>query len=298
MDKIISKLDDSYKILNNESLSKYTTYKVGGIAKYIIYPASIDKLVELVKLLRDNNIKFKVIGNGSNLIFSSKEYDGVIIKLNHLNNVIYEDNIVTVEAGYSAIKLALETANMGLKGLEFASGIPGAIGGLTYMNAGAYLSEMSKIVDEVTVLDKDNNVITLKNKDMGFSYRHSICPEKGYIVLKVKLILEHGNKEDILALIEDRKRRRIESQPLEYPSAGSVFRNPEGLYSGKLIEDLGLKGYSIGGASVSVKHANFIINENNATAEDIRKLILYVKQRVKEEYGIDLICEQEFVNWE
>ncbi|MBR4830227.1 MAG: UDP-N-acetylmuramate dehydrogenase [Bacilli bacterium] len=298
MNNVISKLDDSYKILDNQDLSKYTTYKVGGIAKYIIYPASIDKLVELVKLLRENNIKFKVMGNGSNLIFSSKEYDGVIIKLNNLNNVTIEDNIVTVEAGYPAIKLALETANMGLSGLEFASGIPGAIGGLTYMNAGAYLSEMSKIVDEVTVLDKDNNVITLKNKDMNFSYRSSICKEKEYIVLKVKLILEHGNKDSILALIEDRKRRRIESQPLEYPSAGSVFRNPEGLFSGKLIEDLGLKGYSIGGATVSKKHANFIINENNASGEDIRNLILYIKQRVKEKYGIDLIIEQEFVNWE
>ena len=298
MNNVIAKLDDSYKILDNELLSKYTTYKVGGVAKYIIYPSSIEKLVELVKLLRENNIKFKVIGNGSNLIFSSKEYDGVIIKLNELNKVVYEDNIVTVEAGYSAVKLAIETANMGLSGLEFASGIPGAIGGLTYMNAGAYLSEMSRIVDEVTVLDKDNNVITLKNEDMGFSYRHSICPEKGYIVLKVKLILKHGNKDEILALIDNRRNRRLNEQPLEYPSAGSVFRNPEGLYSGKLIEDLGLKGYSIGGATVSTKHANFIINENNATAEDIRELILYVKQRVKEEYGIDLICEQEFVNWE
>lgn len=298
MDNIISKLDNNYRVLENESLSKYTTYKVGGIAKYIVYPNSIDKLVSLVKLLRDNNIKFKIIGNGSNLIFSSKLYDGVIIKLNDLNKVVYEDNIVFVEAGYPAIKLAMETANMGLSGLEFASGIPGAIGGLTYMNAGAYLSEMSRIVEEVTVLDKNNNVITVSNKDMGFTYRHSLCSEKGYIILSVKLKLEHGNKDEIIALIEDRKRRRIESQPLEYPSAGSVFRNPEGLSSWKLIEDLGLKGYSIGGASVSVKHSNFIINENNATAEDIRDLILYIKQKVKEEYNIDLVVEQEFVNWE
>ncbi len=298
MDNIISKLDNNYRVLENESLSKYTTYKVGGIAKYIVYPNSIDKLVELVRLLRDNNIKFKIIGNGSNLIFSAKWYDGVIIKLNDLNKVVYEDNIVFVEAGYPAIKLAMETANMGLSGLEFASGIPGAIGGLTYMNAGAYLSEMSRIVEEVTVLDKNNNVITVSNKDMGFTYRHSLCSEKGYIILSVKLKLEHGNKDEIIALIEDRKRRRIESQPLEYPSAGSVFRNPEGLSSWKLIEDLGLKGYSIGGASVSVKHSNFIINENNATAEDIRDLILYIKQKVKEEYNIDLVVEQEFVNWE
>ncbi len=298
MDNIISKLDNNYRVLENESLSKYTTYKVGGIAKYIVYPNSIDKLVEFARLLRDNNIKFKIIGNGFNLIFSSKLYDGVIIKLNDLNKVVYEDNIVFVEAGYPAIKLAMETANMGLSGLEFASGIPGAIGGLTYMNAGAYLSEMSRIVEEVTVLDKNNNVITVSNKDMGFTYRHSLCSEKGYIILSVKLKLEHGNKDEIIALIEDRKRRRIESQPLEYPSAGSVFRNPEGLSSWKLIEDLGLKGYSIGGASVSVKHSNFIINENNATAEDIRDLILYIKQKVKEEYNIDLVVEQEFVNWE
>ena len=154
MDKIISKLDSSYKILDNESLSKYTTYNVGGIAEYIIYPSSIDKLVELVKILRNNNIKFKVIGNGSNLIFSSKTYDGVIIKLNYLNKVIYEDNILTVEAGYPVIKLAIETANKGLSGLEFASGIPGVISGLTYMNAGAYNKDMASIVEEVIVLDE------------------------------------------------------------------------------------------------------------------------------------------------
>lgn len=298
MNDIISRLDDSYKILSNESLSKYTTYKVGGIAKYIVYPASIEKLVELVKLLRENNIKFKIVGNGSNLIFSSKEYEGVIIKLNNLNKVTYNDTIVDVEAGYSAIRLSLETANMGLTGLEFASGIPGAIGGLTFMNAGAYLSEMSKVVVDATVLDSNNNVLTVSNEDLGFTYRHSLCSEKGYIVLSVRLKLEHGNKEEILALIEDRRQRRIESQPLDYPSAGSVFRNPEGLSTWKLIDDLGLKGYSIGGATVSTKHANFIINENNATAENIRELILYVKNKVKEAYGIDLICEQEFVNWE
>ena len=158
MDKIISKLDSSYKILDNESLSKYTTYNVGGIAKYIVYPSSIDKLVELVILLRENNIKYKVIGNGSNLVFSSKVFDGVIIKLNYLNKVIYEDNILTVECGYPAIKLALETANKGFSGLEFASGIPGVIGGLTYMNAGAYNKDMASIIEEVKVLDENNNI--------------------------------------------------------------------------------------------------------------------------------------------
>ena len=278
MDKIISKLDSSYKILDNESLSKYTTYNVGGIAKYIIYPSSIDKLVELVKILRNNNIKFKVIGNGSNLIFSSKTYDGVIIKLNYLNKVIYEDNILTVEAGYPVIKLAIETANKGLSGLEFASGIPGVISGLTYMNAGAYNKDMASIVEEVIVLDENNNIVKLSNKDMNFSYRYSILKDKNYIVLTVKIKLEYGNKEEILALIEDRKKRRMESQPLNYPSAGSVFRNPEGLSSWKLIDDLNLKGYSIGGAKVSEKHANFIINSDNASPEDIRNLIFYIKE--------------------
>ena len=203
MDNVISKLDDTYKILKGESLSKYTTYKVGGIAKYIVYPSSISKLVDLVKLLRDSNIKFKVIGNGSNLIFSSKVYDGVIIKLNNLNNVLYEDNILTVDAGYPVIKLAMETANKGLSGLEFASGIPGTISGLTYMNAGAYTKEMADIVKEVTVLDDKNNIITLSNKDMNFSYRSSILKEKDYIILSVKIVLEHKNKDDILSLIED-----------------------------------------------------------------------------------------------
>ena len=298
MNNFISKLDSSYKILDNESLSKYTTYNVGGIARYIIYPNSIDKLVELIILLRENNIKYKVIGNGSNLIFSSKKYDGVIIKLNYLNKVIYEDNIVTVECGVPAIKLALETANKGLSGLEFASGIPGVISGLTYMNAGAYLKDMSSIIEEVKVLDENNNIIILKNIDMNFSYRNSIFKEKDWVILSVKLKLEYKPKEEILALIEYRKRRRLESQPLDYPSAGSVFRNPEGMFSWKLIDSLNLKDYSIGGATVSKKHANFIINENNASSEDIRNLILYVQKRVKDEYNIDLVIEQEFVNWE
>ena len=295
---VISKLDSSYKILENESLSKYTTYKVGGIAKYIIFPSNVDKFVELIKLLRSNNIKFKIIGNGSNLIFSSKIFDGVIIKINNLNKVEYNDNIVTVEAGYPAIKLAMETANKSLSGLEFASGIPGLISGLTYMNAGAYNKEMSDVVEEVTVLDENNNIITLSNKDFGFSYRHSFCLEKNYIILRIKLKLEYKNKDDILALIEDRKRRRLDTQPLDYPSAGSVFRNPDGLSSWKLIDDLNLRGFSIGGAKVSTKHTNFIINDNNASPEDIRNLIFFVKDKVKEKYNIDLVVEQEFVNWE
>jgi UDP-N-acetylmuramate dehydrogenase len=186
-----------------------------------------------------------------------------------------------------------------LQGLEFACGIPGTIGGAVYMNAGAYKSDVSESLTEVKVLTPDFEVITMKNNELDFSYRHSFFKEnKDYLVLEATFKLKKGKKEELLDLALDRKRRRIESQPLEYPSAGSVFRNPPDTFSGKLIEELGLKGYTYGGAEISSKHANFIVNKNNAKASDIKYLIDYARDSVKKEYGIDLILEQELINWE
>ena len=284
--------------LENELLSKYTTYRVGGIAKLIVYPYTSTSLISLLKYLNDNNVKYKVIGKGSNLIFSSKVYDGVLIILDKLKNIEINDNVIDVEAGYNIIKLANDTAKLGLSGLEFAAGIPGTIGGGVFMNAGAYLSSFSDIVKSVTFLDKTFNIKTFTNDELNYSYRNSILKENNYIVLSAKLELTHKNPDEIKNIMDDRRQRRIESQPLEYPSAGSVFRNPEGDYAGRLIEEAGLKGKKVGGAMVSTKHANFIINENNATGEDIKELIKIIEKTIKDKYNIDLVLEQELVNFD
>ncbi len=295
----IEKLDIG-RVEVNVSLSKYTTYKVGGTALALVYPKSVNKLIILVKFLTSSKIKYKVIGNGSNLLFSDKNFDGVIIKLTELTDLEFLSyNKIRVGAGYSLPKLSLLVAKKGLAGLEFASGIPGTVGGAIFMNAGAYKSDMGYVVQSVRVLTPDCKIITFENREMDFHYRSSFLqkhPE--YICLDVVIKLKKGDKELLDEVIKERRARRIESQPLEYPSAGSVFRNPEGNFAGKLIEDLGLKGYRIGGAMVSEKHANFIINYDNATSADIKNLIDYVHDRVMDEYNIDLKIEQEFVNWE
>ena len=283
----------------NESLKDHTTYKVGGTCKYFITPKDKDELIDLVKYLRENNIKYMILGNGSNTIFSSKEYDGVIINLTNLDSMKIDGNKIEVEAGYQLIKLSMDALNNELSGLEFAAGIPGNIGGAVFMNAGAYKSDMSNLIKTVTFLDENLELQTLSNEELEFSYRKSIFQKRNCIILSTVLELTPGNKDDIKALMDKRKERRIESQPLDYPSAGSVFRNPsEEVFAGKLIEDLGLKGYTIGGAQISEKHANFIINIGNATGEDIKALIDLVKTKVKEKYDIDLHVEQRFINFE
>ena len=288
---------DIGKVEENVSLKKHTTYKVGGNALAFVYPNDIESLIKLMKYLKNNNIKHMILGNGSNVIFKDTTYNGIIIKLDKLNKYKIKENIIIAESGVNLIPLSFKAIDLSLEGLEFACGIPGSVGGCLYMNAGAYKSDMSNVVKSVKALTPDFKIKTFKNKDLEFDYRDSFFKHhKDYIVLEVTFELKKGKKEDLIELANDRKRRRLESQPLEYPSAGSVFRNPPDNFSGKLIEDLGLKGYSIGGAMVSEKHANFIINYNNATASDIRKLIKYVHTRVKKKYDIDLLIEQEFID--
>lgn len=288
------------KIEKNVFLSKYTTYKVGGLASVIVYPKDVEKLVELIKLIKKYNVKYKVIGNGSNLLFSDKKYEGVIIKLNNLDSISINGTKITVGAGYNLIKLSTMAVKNSLTGLEFASGIPGTVGGAVFMNAGAYKSDMGYITSSVKVLTPELEIINLTNREMNFHYRTSFLKEHpNYICLEAMLTLKKGEKKEIEKIIKDRRKRRMESQPLEYPSAGSVFRNPEGYDpAGKLIEDLELKGISKGGAQVSKKHANFVINTGGASALDIHDLILYVQKAVKDNDGVDLTIEQEFVNWE
>lgn len=284
------------KIIANPLMKNYTTYRVGGEAIAIVIPDNTESLIKLLKFLDDNNIKRKIVGNGSNLIFKEK-YDGVIIKLTEFNNLEINDTIITVGSGYSLPKLCLKVAKLGLTGLEFASGIPGTIGGAIFMNAGAYKSDMGYIVSEIKVIDDNYNIKTLYNKDLDFHYRSSFLQKNPkYICIEAKIVLKKGNANTILDVIEDRKQRRLMSQPLEYPSAGSVFRNPTNDYAGRLIEELGYKGKNIGGAYVSEKHANFIINKDNAKSSDVINLITEIKDKVKEKYDIDLILEQEIVD--
>ena len=278
------------------SLEKYTTYKINTIAKIIITPRNIEELKKALNTIKKNNLKYKIIGNGSNLIFVNEIYDGVLIKLDSFDEMKIIKNKIIVGAGYNLIKLTMKAANAELTGLEFASGIPGTVGGAIYMNAGAYKSDMGYIVESVEVLNPEGEIVTLKNKDLDYHYRTSFFQKhKDYVILEATLILRKGKKEAILELIKDRRLRRIETQPLEYPNAGSVFRNPEGDYAGRLIEECNLKGFSVNDAYVSEKHANFIINKGNASGKDIKNLIEKVQNEVKKKFNIELKNEQEIV---
>ena len=284
------------KVIENINLKNYTTYKAGGTGRVLVIPDNVSKLVILMNYIKQNNLKYKILGNGSNLLFSDKLYDMVFIKLNNLKKLDITGTRVIVGSGYNLTKLAYQVAKYDLTGLEFASGIPGSIGGAVFMNAGAYKSDMGYIVENVKVLTPNLEIKVLSNKDMDFHYRTSFIQKNpGYICLEATLRLKKGKKEAILEVMNDRKKRRIESQPLEYPSAGSVFRNPDNDYAGRLVEELGYKGYRLGDAMVSLKHANFIVNVGHAKGDDIKKLINEIKDKVKEKYNIELKIEQEFV---
>ena len=299
MDDIIKGLEKSkYDIKENVSFKTLTTYKTGGVCKYLISPFEVLSLIELLKVLKKNNIKFKIFGNGSNILASDKVYDGVIIRLDKFNKVKVDGDIVYAEAFVNLISLSLTCLNNNLTGFEWASGIPGTVGGACYMNAGAYLKSVSDVLISVTVLDEDYNVLEIPLKDLEFGYRKSNLMDKGYIILGAKFKLSKGNYDDILNLITERRERRYKNQPLNYPSAGSVFRNPDGDYAGRLIEECNRKGYIKGGAKISDMHANFIVNYNNATSSDVKDLIELAKLKVHEKFNIDLKCEQELFNWE
>lgn len=287
------------KIETDASLKKLTTYKVGGKARCVIYPKNIEKLVKLMKFIRSRNIKYKMLGNGSNLIFSDDLFDGILIKLTEFDNIEITNNKIKVGAGYSLMKLSRLALKNSLTGLEFAAGIPGTVGGAIFMNAGAYKSDMGYIVQSVKVLTKDFKIVELENKEMNFHYRTSFLQKHpDFICLEAIIRLEKGKKDAIEEVMKSRLKRRVESQPLNYPSAGSVFRNPTGMFAGELIEKCGLKGYKLGGAMISDKHANFVINTGDAKASDVRDLINIAREKVKAEYNVDLRVEQEFVNWE
>lgn len=288
---------NNIEMYENVSLKKYNTYRLDVKCDYLVFPKDIDEVVKLISFLKENNYKYLVLGNGSNVIFKNNRYNGVVIKLSKLDKIEFDGDKVVVGAGVSLSKLANMAINNSLSGLEFSVSIPGEIGASVSMNAGAYNESFSDVFVSAKVLTPKLEIIELTNEDMDFSYRNSfIKKNKDYIVLEVVLKLKPGNKEEMNAVIEKRFEKRKATQPLEYPSAGSVFRNPEGMYAGKLIEDANLKGYSIGGAMISDMHANFIVNKDNATGEDIINLINLAKDKVKENNNIDLYLEQVIID--
>ena len=279
--------EDNVKI--DEDMKKHTTFKAGGKAAFLVTPDSEEKVKELIRFFKENEIANYIIGNGSNLLVRDEGFDGVILEIgSKLSEVVVNENKITAQAGALLSKTANQAYKSGLAGMEFASGIPGSVGGGVAMDAGAYGGELKDIVETVTMCDENGEEITLTVDEMDFSYRHSIVQDKNYIVLSATFSLTPGEPEKILETMNDLNQRRRDKQPLEYPSAGSTFKRPEGYFAGKLIQDAGLKGYSVGGACVSEKHSGFVINKGGATATDIITLIGDVQKIVKEKFGVEL----------
>lgn len=277
----------------DEPLKNHTTFKIGGNCIALIEPREISDIIEAVKICRENSIKFFIIGNGSNLLVPDEGYNGVIIKLKgEFSTIQVEGEYLIVNSGAKLSEVYTVAYENSLTGFEFASGIPGTIGGAIYMNAGAYGGEMKDIVESVQVLDLDNfELRELKNEELEFSYRKSIIQRKNYIVTSIKLKLQKGNKEEIKAVYEDLRERRNSKQPLNFGSAGSTFKRPEGYFASKLIEDAGLKGYHINDAWVSEKHSGFVVNKGNASYKEVMELIEYVQKVVFEKFGVKLETE-------
>ena len=251
---------------------------------------------EIVEICKEEKLPYFVLGNGSNLLVSDKGYRGVVIQLwKNFSDITVKDCCIQAKAGALLSKVAAEALEAGLTGMEFASGIPGTIGGAAFMNAGAYGGEMKDIIKSVKVLDTQGEVRILPKEELKMGYRTSIVKEKGYTVLSVELELAKGNQEEIRNTMEDLKERRTSKQPLEMPSAGSTFKRPEGYFAGKLIMDSGLRGFSVGGAQVSEKHCGFVVNKGGATAMDVLNLIREVQRRVKEQFGVELETEVRFL---
>lgn len=277
----------------DEPLKNHTTFQIGGKCIALIEPKKVEDIIEAIKICRENNLKFFVIGNGSNLLVPDDGYNGVIIKIkSEFSNIQVEGECLIAHSGAKLSEVYTVAYENSLTGFEFASGIPGTIGGAIFMNAGAYGGEMKDIVESVEVLDLDNyEVKELKNEELDFSYRKSIIQRKNYIVLTIKLKLKKGNKEEIKAVYEDLREKRNSKQPLNFGSAGSTFKRPEGHFASKLIEDAGLKGYHINDAWVSEKHSGFIVNKGNASYKEVMELIKYVQKVVFEKFEVKLETE-------
>lgn len=284
------------RLLFHEPMSKYTTFRVGGEAECMIVVETKDELAQIISYLGRLEQDYFVLGNGSNLLVGDKGYRGVIVKMGkRMGGIRVEQNHIAVGASAPLSLVATVAKEKGLSGLEFAAGIPGTVGGAIVMNAGAYGGEMKQIVQMVRVMDKEGQILTLDNDTMEFGYRTSIIKDRPFIVLGAVLKLTPGNEEEIGAKMEELMKQRKSKQPLEYPSAGSTFKRPEGYYAGKLIMDAGLRGYRIGGAQVSEKHCGFVINAGGATAADIKEVIEEIQERVRDRFHVRLEPEVVFL---
>lgn len=281
------------KIKYNEKMSKYTTMRVGGPCDCIVFPDEISKIKEVIDFCKNENITFFVIGNGSNLLVKDEGIHGVVIKLGHrFGKIEIDGEYILAYAGATMPVLSQLAKKNSLKGLEFACGIPGTIGGGVKMNAGAYGSQISDILYEVTYMDEKEEIKTIKNKECSFGYRKSIFTiNPNYVILSAKFKLEKGNIDEIENKMRENSLARKTKQPLEYPNFGSVFKRPEGYFVGKLVDDAGLRGYKIGGAQVSTKHTGFIVNVDNATCKDVLNLIEYVQTTVYNKFNVKLTPE-------
>lgn len=281
-------------ILCNEPMCRHTTFRVGGEAQCFIRISSREQLMQVIPYLQQVEMPFFILGNGSNLLVGDKGYEGVILQVgDKMNAVSVQGNQIIAQAGALLSQVARSAMEHSLTGLEFASGIPGTIGGGVVMNAGAYGGEMKQVVKQVTVLDKHGEILELSREDMEFGYRTSVIKNRPFIVLEVCLELEQGESGEIAQKMKELAGKRKEKQPLEYASAGSTFKRPEGYFAGKLIMDAGLRGYSIGGARVSEKHCGFVINTGKATAADVAEVIQEVQERVKDKF--DVMLEPEVI---
>ncbi len=283
-------------VLTDEPMKNHTTFKIGGPADIFLMPKTEEQIANVIKVAKENSFPVFILGNGSNVLVGDKGIRGAVLCLyKNLNCLEVSGDEIYAGAGILLSAASLVAANSGLSGLEFASGIPGTIGGAVYMNAGAYGPEMKDVIVSVRCMDGDGNILELKNEECEFSYRHSRFTNSEMVILGCKMKLQHGDVDEIRAKISDLTKRRVTKQPVEKPSAGSTFKRPEGYFAGTLIEEAGLKGKRCGGAEVSEKHAGFIINTGNATAKDVLALIEFVKKTVYDKNGVMLEPEVKLV---
>lgn len=285
----LTKILSEDRIRTQEPMKMHTTFRVGGPADYFVMPESSGEVQQVISLCREEKMPYYVIGNGSNLLVSDEGYRGVILQIYRtMSRIEAEGTLIRAQAGALLSAIAAKAYENSLTGFEFAAGIPGTIGGASVMNAGAYGGEMKDVIRSVTVLDQDGKIRKIEREDLEMGYRTSIISKEGYITLEAEIELSEGKPEEIKALMDDLRTRRVTKQPLEYPSAGSTFKRPEGYFAGKLIQDTGLAGFQVGGAQVSEKHCGFVINKENATAADIDSLMRQVSEKVKEKFGVTL----------
>ena len=291
-----SNLLGNEKVRINEPMNRHTTFRIGGPADYFLLPSSSEEVKGILEICKEESLQYFILGNGSNLLVSDEGYRGVIIQLyRNYGGLTVEGTEIRAGAGVLLSQIAAAARNESLTGFEFAGGIPGTLGGAVVMNAGAYGGELKDVLKEAVVMDREGNIFTVPVEKLAMGYRTSLVKTAGYLVLEVVISLKKGSQEEICDTMKDLADRRISKQPLEYPSAGSTFKRPEGYFAGKLIMDAGLRGYQVGGAQVSEKHCGFVINKGNATAADVCRLMADVQAKVQEQFGVTLEPEVKFL---